>query len=570
MSALQTIDYVPLAPALVAAVGAVAVLVADLVLPLRVRPAVLGVAVAAAAGSLVASLALIGQRRSTFCTPPTTLPGNVEVGQSCSYVLDGFTLFFFVLLSAAAVGTLLVTAAFARDASLPPGEYGFLLLASLTGALALAGARDLITLLVGLETLTLPTYALVGLRRGSGRGAEAALKYLLVSVVASAVTLLGVAFVYGLTGTVHFDRINAVLAARPDIRALPLGAAAVVLVLAGFAFKLAAVPFHWWAPDVYQGAPTPVATYLATVSKAGGAAGLLLLSVVAFPAYWRVWGWVLALLAVASMTLGNLVALRQRHAVRLLAWSSVAHSGYLLVPLGAVGMAGPGELTTAVTATLGYLGFYVAVNLGAFACVTAVGRRLPGNAIDSYRGLVAHSPALAAALAFFLLGLAGLPPTLAGLVAKVVVVRAALLGGAGWLAVAVAVNTVVGLAYYLRLAALPFRVGPTEAPEQADVAAGVVTAVASAGVVPAGVVSAGVVSAGVVSAGVVSAGVVSAGPAVGGEPDGPGGAPRGGLAAGAVRMPAVLAVAIGLAALVALVLGVLPQLVLGGSAFPGH
>jgi NADH-quinone oxidoreductase subunit N len=543
MSALQAIDYVPLAPVLVAALGSVAVLVADLVLPLRVRPAVLGIAVVAAAGSLVASLALIGQRRSTFCTPPTTLPGGVQVGQSCSYVLDGFTLFFLVLLSAAAVGTLLVTAAFARDASLPPGEYGFLLLASLTGALTLAGGRDLITLLIGLETLTLPTYALVGLRRGTGRGAEAALKYLLVSVVATTVMLLGVAFVYGLTGTVHLDRINAALTARPDIRALPLGAAAVVLVLAGFAFKLAAVPFHWWAPDVYQGAPTPVATYLATVSKAGGAAGLLLVSVVAFPAYWRVWGWVLAVIAVASMTLGNLVALRQRQAVRLLAWSSIAHSGYLLVPLGAVGIAGPGELTTAVTATLGYLGFYVAVNLGAFACVTAVGRRLPGNAIDGYRGLAARSPALAAALAFFLLGLAGLPPTLAGLVAKVVVVRAALLGDAGWLAVAVAVNTVIGLAYYLRLAALPFRGVAVEAAVGRD------TGPAS-GHHPVGAPE-------LPPAGAPARGVAAD-------------APAGGAVVGAVRMPAALAAAIGLAALVALLLGVLPQLVLGAAAFPGR
>ncbi|MEN3360198.1 MAG: NADH-quinone oxidoreductase subunit [Mycobacteriales bacterium] len=523
MSNLQAIDYVPLAPALVAAIGALAVLVADLVLPLRVRPAVLWLAAAGAAGTLIASLALIGRRRGTFCTPPTTLPGNVHVGQSCSYVLDGFTLFFLILLSAAAVGTLLVTAAFARDATLPPGEYGFLLLASLTGALVLVGARDLITLLIGLETLTLPTYALVGLRRGSGRGAEAALKYLLVSVVASTVTLLGVAFIYGLTGTVHLSRISAALAARPDIRGLPLTAVAAVLVLFGFAFKLAAVPFHWWAPDVYQGAPTPVATYLATVSKAGGAAGLLLVAVVAFPTYWRVWGWVLALIAVASMTLGNLVALRQRHAVRLLAWSSVAHSGYLLVPLGAVGMSGTDQIGDAVTATLGYLGFYVAVNLGAFACVTAVGRRLatttdPGaNAIDGYRGLAARSPALAAALAFFLLGLAGLPPTLAGLVAKVVVVRAALLGGAGWLAVAVAINTVIGLAYYLRLAALPFR--------SADP------------VVPAELV----------------------------------GAPEPVVAGGAVaaRVPAALVAAIGLAVLLVLVLGVLPQLVLGGAAVPG-
>jgi NADH-quinone oxidoreductase subunit N len=501
MTFLQAIDYAALAPVLTAAGAALLVLVADLVLPLPARPAVLGVAVLGAAGTLAASLALVGQRRSTFCWAPATPRGGDVAVRSCSYVLDGYTLFFLVLLSAAALGALLVAAVLARDDSVPPGEYGFLLLASLTGALTLAGARDLITLLVALETLTLPTYALVGLRRGSGAGAEAALKYLLVSVAATAVTLLGVAFVYGLTGTVHLERIADVLAGDARVRSMPLGAAAVVLVLGGFAFKLAAVPFHWWAPDVYQGAPVPVAAYLATVSKAGGLAGLVLVTTVAFGPYWQVWGWLLAIVAAASMTVGNLVALRQTQAVRLLAWSSVAHAGYLLVPLGAVAAGGPDQIADAVPATLAYLGFYVAINLGAFGCVAAAGRYVAGNMIDGYRGLAARSPALAAALAFFLLGLAGLPPTLAGLVAKVVVVRSALLGGSGWLAVFVAVNTVIGLAYYLRLAALPFR---------------------------------------------------------GGEP------------AGMTPVPRGLAYGLVLTALVVLVVGVLPQVVLGAAVLPGR
>jgi NADH-quinone oxidoreductase subunit N len=496
MTLLQAIDYAALAPVLTAAGAALLVLVADLVLPLPARPAVLGVAVLGAAGTLAASLALIGQRRSTFCWTP--VPGQAD---ACSYVLDGYTLFFLVLLSAAALGALLVAAVLARDSSVPPGEYGFLLLASLTGALVLAGARDLITLLVALETLTLPTYALVGLRRRSGTGAEAALKYLLVSIAATAVTLLGVAFVYGLTGTVHLTRIAGVLRADAHVRSLPLGAAAVVLVLGGFAFKLAAVPFHWWAPDVYQGAPVPVAAYLATVSKAGGLAGLVLVTTVAFGPYWQVWGWLLALVAAASMTVGNLVALRQTQAVRLLAWSSVAHAGYLLVPLGAVAAGGEDQIADAVPATLAYLGFYVAINLGAFGCVAAAGRYAPGNLIEGYRGLAARSPALAAALAFFLLGLAGLPPTLAGLVAKVVVIRSALVGGSGWLAVFVAVNTVLGLAYYLRLAALPFRTGE---------------------------------------------------------------------AAGVPRLPRGLAYGLVLTALVVLVVGVLPQVVLGAAVLPGR
>jgi len=444
-----SIDYVAMAPVLAAALGALAVLVVDLVAPLRLRTtATFGTALAGAGAALAAALAIRGEPRSTFCTPPTVLPGRLEVGESCSYVVDGTTLHLLAALSAAAVAALLLAVAAARGGGLPPGEYGFLLLSSLAGALTLAGARDFITLLVGLETLTLPTYALVALRRRDPVGAEAAVKYLLVSVTSTAVTLLGVALVYGLVGSLHFDRVGVALAERADVRALPLTSAAIVLVLAGFAFKIAAVPFHWWAPDVYQGAPVPVAAYLATVSKAGGIIGLLLVTTVAFGPSSPVWSAALAVLAVASMTWGNLVALRQRHAVRLLAWSSVAHAGYLLVPLASVG--GRPELQRdAVTATVGYLMLYLALTVGAFACVAAAGV----TAVADFRGLARRSPLVGGALAVFLLGLAGLPPALAGLVAKVVVLRSALLAGAGWLAVAVAVNTVIGLAYYLRLAA---------------------------------------------------------------------------------------------------------------------
>lgn len=451
-SALQSIDYVAIGPVLVAAGGAVTALVVDLVLPLAHRAAVLWVGVAAALAALVWSLALAGQHRGTFCSPPATLPGNVHTGGSCSYVVDRFTVFLLVLISASAVVALLASVG-SLGAGTPPGEYTLLVLASLTGGLTLVGARDLISLVVGLETLTLPTYLLVGLRRGEQRSAEAAVKYLLVSVTASAVMLLGMALVYGLTGTLYLDRIAAALAARPEIHGLPLLGAAIILVLAGFGFKVTLVPFHWWAPDVYTGAPVPVAAYLATASKTAGVAGLLLILLGAFGGYGTVWGPVIAVLAGASMTVGNLFALRQRDAVRLLAWSSIAHAGYLMAPLAVVASArGRGALDIAVAATLGYLALYVATNLGAFVCVVAAGR----TSVADLRGLAAAHPWLAAALAFFLIGLAGLPPGLAGLMAKVVVFRAILVGGLGWLAVLVAVNTVLGLAYYLRLAAVLF------------------------------------------------------------------------------------------------------------------
>ncbi|HZB51471.1 MAG TPA: NADH-quinone oxidoreductase subunit N [Mycobacteriales bacterium] len=438
----MSIDYVAVGPVLVAALGALAVLVVDLVAPLRTRTtATFATALLAAGGALAAALAIRDAPRSAFCSTAGT-------GAPCSYTVDPTTARLLAVLAATALVVLLLPVALARAGQLPPGEYGFLVLCSLAGALTLAGARDFLTFLVGLETLTLPTYALVALRRRDPAGAEAAVKYLLVSVTSTAVTLLGVALLYGVVGSLHFGPVAAALELREDVRALPLTAAAVVLVLGGLAFKVAAVPFHWWAPDVYQGAPVPVAAYLATVSKAGGVVGLVLVTTVAFGPYAQVWAPALAVLAVASMTWGNLVALRQRHAVRLLAWSSVAHTGYLLVPLAAVG-AQPELVPDAVRATVGYLAFYLALTAGAFACVVAAGV----TEVADFRGLARRSPLVGGALAVFLLGLAGLPPALAGLVAKVVVLRTALLGGAGWLAVAVALNTVVGLAYYLRLAA---------------------------------------------------------------------------------------------------------------------
>ncbi len=464
MSQLQRIDYSAVAPLLVVSAAAVLVLVADLFLPLARRVIAIWLALAGTLGALGAALLVgVGPRR-TFCIGPTTLPGGIRTGTSCSYAVDHFSLLLTVIFCVAAAVCLLLSVAPVTADRLPAGEYAFLILCSLAGMITIAAARDLITIVIALEVLTLPVYVLAGLRRGDPRSAEAALKFFLVSVLSGAVTLFGVSLVYGLTGAVHLDRVAAALAQRRDLRDLSLTAAAVLLVVVGFAFKVSAVPFHWWAPDTYQGSPVPIAAFLATASKASGFAGLLLVLLVAFRPYAFVWGPVLAVLAVATMTLGNLVALRQRHMVRLLAWSSVAQAGYLLVPLGiAAGIGGrsDGDLRIAGAATLAFLSLYVAMSLGAFASVAWVTRDRPGNAIEDYRGLIRRSPFVAVALAFFLLCLAGLPPGFAGLFAKIVVFRSALVGGAGVLALIMAVNTVIGLYYYLRVAALLFAAAAT-------------------------------------------------------------------------------------------------------------
>jgi NADH-quinone oxidoreductase subunit N len=455
----QSIDYAAIAPPVALAGTALTVLVADLFLPWSRRGLALPVSLAGVGAALVATLALVGGTdRGTFCTPAGSLPataGGAPVGPSCSFVVDDFTRLFWVLFLLVAAGVLLLSRPTVESSRLPVGEYHFLLLASFTGMLTIAASRDLLMLVLSLELVSVPGFLLAGLRRGDPRSTEAALKFFVISVLATAVMLFGMSLVYGVTGSLQLDRIAAALS-RPELRQ-PVAAAAVTMVIAGFGFKVSAVPFHFWAPDTYVGSPVPVAAYLSVASKAAGFAGLLLVLLVGFRPYADVWGPLLAVLAAVTMTLGNLVALRQRHVVRLLAWSSIAQAGYMLVPLGVAATApGRRSLDAAAAATLAYVAVYAAMNLGAFGAVAAVARRRPRNHLEDYRGLARSSPALAVALAFFLACLAGLPPGLAGLWAKVVVFRVAVDGRAGWLAVVMAVNTVVALYYYARWAASLF------------------------------------------------------------------------------------------------------------------
>jgi len=445
VSRIQDIDYLAVAAPLVVALTALLVLVLDALLP-AARRAVSGwlaLAGLATAGALL--LPLVDDPRRTFC-----VGGRGLTLEACSYVVDDLTLVFQGLVVVGAVVVVLLSLDTVRDDRLPSGEYFFLLLCSVSGALALAASRDVLTLVVALEVVSLPAFALVALRRDDPRSGEAGLKLFLVSVVSTAVMLFGLSLVYGVTGQVHLERIATALDATEGQRgeaALLLG---VTLALAGFGFKVAAVPFHFWAPDAYQGAPVPVAAYLSVVSKAAGFVGLALLLTKGFAPYADVWGPAVAVVAALTMTVGNLAALRQRHAVRLLAWSSVAQSGYMLVPLGAAAV---GEVDDVLPATVAYVLAYSVMNLLAFSVVTLVGRHRGANLLSDYRGLGRTEPLSAFALAFALACLAGLPPGLLGLFAKVVVFQAPVDHSAGWLAVVMAVNVVIGLVYYLSWAA---------------------------------------------------------------------------------------------------------------------
>ena len=443
MSNVQSIDYLAIAAPLVVALTALVVLVADTMLPANRRQLSGWLAVAGLVGAGALLLPLVGDRTETFC-----VPGHGVVLQACSYAVDDLTLVFQALVLAGAVVVVLLSLDTVRDDAIPAGEYFFLLLASVSGAMVLAASRDLLTMVVALEVVSLPTFALVGLRRHDSRSSEAALKFFLVSVVSTAVMLFGLSLVYGVTGQVHLDRIATALD-DPSQR-MPVLVLGVTLALAGFGFKVAAVPFHFWAPDTYQGAPVPVAAYLSVVSKAAGFVGLALLLTRGFAPYADVWAPAVAVVAAVTMTVGNVAALRQRHAVRLLAWSSVAQSGYMLVPLGAAAV---GDVDAVLPAMVAYVVAYGVMNLGAFSVVTLVGRHRAANRIEDYRALARTEPLTAFALAFSLACLAGLPPGLLGLFAKVVVFQVPVDQGRSWLAIVMAINVVIGIYYYLAWAA---------------------------------------------------------------------------------------------------------------------
>ncbi|MGW6571004.1 NADH-quinone oxidoreductase subunit N [Streptomyces sp. NPDC054945] len=448
-SLVQSVDWLAVAPVVITAAVGLVVLVADLFLAERHKPLLGWVSVAGLAAATATLVPLRAGDRSTFC-----LTGDPE---ACSYVADHFTLVIQFLVLAGALITALVSVTAVRDTRMPAGEYWFLLLSSAAGAALLPASRDLATLIVALEVASLPAFALVGMRRGDRLSSEAALKFFLSSVTATAVSLMGVSFVYAATGSLHLTQVADRLEDVPG-QLDTLAMAGVALTLVGFAFKTAAVPFHFWVPDTYVGAPLPIAGYLSVIGKAVGFTGLILVTVIAFPAYSDIWGPALAVLAALTMTLGNTAALRQspdrpNSAVRLLAWSSVGQAGYLLVPIAAAAYSGRDQIGS----TVAYALMYAAVNLGAFAVAALVARTKPLHRISDYRGLYAERPLAALSLGFFLLCLAGLPPGIIGLFAKVTVFRSAVDAGLGWLAVVMAINVVIALYYYLRWTALLFR-----------------------------------------------------------------------------------------------------------------
>jgi NADH-quinone oxidoreductase subunit N len=368
--------------------------------------------------------------------------------------MDRFTLFFCFTLCLGGGLASLLAGAYLPEHGIDRSEFFPLLLFSTVGAMALAASADLLTLFVALETMSLGVYCMIGLRRGSTRATEAALKYFLLGSFAAALMLFGGALLYGATG--HTDLAGIGRSLATIVYSLggtrgPLALAGMVLVLVGLAFKVSAVPFHMWTPDAYEGAPTPATTYMAVAVKSAAFAVLLRVVIAAFGdvkvASWgHGWQTPLWIVAVLSMVIANLIAGRQQSVKRMLAYSSIAHAGYALV--GVVAVAGHPEASASV---LYYLLAYTVSTAGAFGSLILCGSR--GAEATSYADLAGvgkRYPAAALAFSLFLLSLAGTPPT-AGFFGKLFVFKAAVDGGLYWITVIGLVNSVIGAYYYLRV-----------------------------------------------------------------------------------------------------------------------
>jgi NADH-quinone oxidoreductase subunit N len=377
----------------------------------------------------------------------SVIGGDVRSLFDGRYVIDEFALVVKALFLLAGYVVVLLSSNEVEEGHYHQGEYYVLLLTSITGMVMMGSARDLVSIFVALEFLSIPAYMLAAWRKRDRKSNEAGVKYYLLGVFASAVMLYGMSLLYGVTGTTLLTDIGPAITLDGNIGGVEVVAVAFVLI--GFAFKVSAVPFHQWAPDVYEGAPTPVTAFLSVASKAAGFVALVTLVYLAFPNASDVYQPLLWVLAVLSMTVGNLLALRQTNIVRMLAYSSISQGGFILMPLAVAGAGTTAE--TSLKAVVVYLVIYAATNLGAFAVVIAVARKTRSGEISSYGGLFSYAPALGVLMTVFMASLAGIPP-LGGWYAKFGAFKAALDAGNGWgysIAIIGAVNAVIAAAYYI-------------------------------------------------------------------------------------------------------------------------
>jgi NADH-quinone oxidoreductase subunit N len=404
-------------------------------------------------GALVALATLVAAAAAVFHVRDErrTLFGGM-------FVHDGFTVFFTLLFCAIGVFSVLLSWDYVRRTRINQAEYYALVLFATVGMIVMAASNDLITIFLGLELMSLALYVLVGFRRTHLESNEAALKYFLLGAFASGFLLYGIALLYGATGTTGLGRMATFLSDSP-LQANPLLIVGVVLLLVGFGFKVAAVPFHMWTPDAYEGAPTSVTAFMSVGAKAAGFAALLRVALKVLGDIHIDWAPLLAWVAILTMTVGNVTALLQTNLKRMLAYSSIAHAGYVLVAVVAGGPAG-------ASAALFYLVVYSVTNLGAFGVLTLLGREQEERVqIADLAGLGFRRPLLGIAMTVFMLSLGGIPPT-AGFMGKVYVFGVALQAHQIPLVIVGMLNSVISVFYYLRVTVAMYMEEPQGEPVQ--------------------------------------------------------------------------------------------------------
>jgi len=422
-------DFTNILPELVLTAGALIVLIADVALPKQHRGALAWVTLLAIGATLWSLLPFTG-------TQAEVAHGLIAV--------DRFALFFKVIFLVSAAITTLMSIRYLEVEGGSPGEYYFLILCATLGMMIMAGGIDLITIFIGLETMAVSFYILAGFIKPNQRSNEAAVKYFLLGAFSLGILLYGMSLMYGLSGTTSLRAMSGVLAGQTSDGRLVL---AVILVVAGVGFKIAAVPFHMWAPDVYEGAPTPVTAFLSVGSKAASFAMLLRI-------FWEGlsgseplvndWKLLFAALSIVTMTVGNIAALTQSNLKRMLAYSSIAHAGYVLMGIVAGTPRG-------VTAALIYLFVYAFMQLGAFIVIVGLRRSdVVGDELKDFSGLHFRRPFSAFAMLLFMLSLGGIPPT-AGFMGKFWLFSAAIDAQYYWLAVIGVLNSAISLYYYVRV-----------------------------------------------------------------------------------------------------------------------
>ncbi|MGB7946354.1 MAG: NADH-quinone oxidoreductase subunit N [Candidatus Binatia bacterium] len=425
---MMDVNLIPLLPATQVLLTALVVLVLDLFLKGNEK-------------NLLAWIALLGL---ALCGLETLLLwGSQEGAFADTLLLDNFALFFTQIFLCAAALTILGSIHYLRDVGIHEGEFYALILFATVGMIVMAGANDLIVFFLGLETMSVAVYILTGMWRGSARSSEAAMKYFLMGAFATGFLLYGIALIYGATGSTNLNEISANLV--EPITQWPLFlTGGVLLLLIGFAFKVGAVPFHFWIPDVYEGAPTPVTGFMSVAVKAAAFAAWARILMHKLAPFDNDWAGPLWVMAIATMTVGNLLALSQASVKRMLAYSSIAHAGYLLIAL-IVGEEWGGP------PLLFYIATYTFMTLGAFTVLAGLTDTSgPRENYSDFAGLGFKRPFLAAAMSLFMLSLAGFPP-LAGFTGKFYIFRSAVLAGHTSLAVIGVLNSLLSVLYYLRV-----------------------------------------------------------------------------------------------------------------------